>query len=274
MNNLPIGFIDSGVGGLTVVKEVMKLLPDEEILFVGDSSRNPYGPLPLDVVNQYARQMAAFLVQKGIKLLVIACNTATVSSLDILQKELDIPVIGVIEAGSKAAAALTQNNEVGIIATEATVDSCEYEFKIKSFNHEAVIYSKAVPEFVKLVENNHINNSETENVISKALTEFKDTTIDTFVLGCTHYPLLQSAIQNYFGERITIVNPAINTAQQVEELLREHNLFKDSNTQKQRHTFYTSGSTELFNNIALQWLEQDNFEVEYLPVEELNTYAK
>lgn len=274
MNDLPIGFIDSGVGGLTLVKEVMRLLPYEEILFVGDSARNPYGPLPLAIVNQYARQMAHFLVAKGIKLLVIACNTATVSSLEILQKELPVPVIGVIEAGSKEAVKMTKNQEVGVIATEATITSDVYENKIKSFNQEINVHSKAVPKFVQLAEANELNSLATQIIIEEELKTFKDTNIDTFVLGCTHYPLLQPIIQNYFGEDITIVNPAGNTAKQVQDLLETEDILNNSKNDDIRHTFYTSGSTEIIAEVATQWLEQPNFTVEHLPVEELEQYGE
>lgn len=274
MNNLPIGFMDSGVGGLTLVKEVMRLLPHEELIFIGDSARNPYGPLPLEVVNQYARQMAYFLVGKGIKLLVIACNTATVSSLAILQKELPVPVIGVIEAGSQEAVMMTKNQEIGVIATKGTIDSGAYEAQIKSFNQEIKVHSKAVPKFVQLAEANDLDSLDTQQTIEEELQVFKKTKIDTLILGCTHYPLLQPIIQKYVGESIAIINPAGHVATQVKDLLVTEKLLRDSQNKEVNHTFYTSGPTEPFAEVTTQWLKQTNFNIEHLSVKELATYGQ
>ena len=154
MKKQPIGLLDSGVGGLTVVKEVMRLLPNEEIYYVGDSARNPYGPRPLSEVLEYSIQIANFLVSKGIKLLVIACNTATVASLDVLQKRLDIPVIGVIESGTKAAISSTKNKKIGVIGTQGTIQSNEYEKQIMGLLEGAIVQSVACPQFVSIVEKN------------------------------------------------------------------------------------------------------------------------
>lgn len=271
MKNQPIGFMDSGVGGFSVVKEVMSLLPNEQLYFIGDSARNPYGSRPTEEVIEFSRELANFLLKKEIKLLVIACNTATAAALDVLQKEIDIPVIGVIEPGSKSAVEITKNNTVGVIATEGTVKSGEYNKKIKNINPSIKIQSIACQPFVKIVEENDLSSDEITKVVAESLKDFNPFQMDTLVLGCTHFPLLESYIQDYFGEDLILVNPAVETAKVVQKYLAEKNLQNDYQNQTKEHVFYTTGSAEKFEKIATSWLdlENKNFRVESLSLKEL-----
>lgn len=269
MKNHPIGFLDSGVGGLTVVKEVMKQLPNETIYYIGDSARNPYGPRPMAEVEKFTHQLADFLLTKEIKVLVIACNTATVAALKSLQETLPIPVIGVIESGSKAANDMTNNHKVGVIGTDGTIESNEYELQIISHNQETDVLSVACPRFVSVVEKNQFESSLAKKIVQNELEPFKDTDIDTLVLGCTHYPLLQPIIQDYFGQQVHLIDPGVETAKTVKEYLTQSNLLNQRQNQATNHILYTSGSAEEFNRIAKKWLNGSNFEVEHISVKEL-----
>lgn len=269
MNNQSIGFLDSGVGGLTVVKEVMKLLPEEEIYYIGDSARNPYGPRPINEVREFTWQLANFLVKQNIKLLVIACNTATVAALDLLEKELPIPVIGVIESGSKAAAESSKNKIIGVIGTEGTIRSNEYEKQIIKQLENAQVQSVACPRFVSIVEKYQYQDDLAKQVVAEELRPFKGSQMDTLVLGCTHYPLLQKDIQEYFGAELNLIDPGVETAKRVQDYLKENNLFKNEKVNPVKHTFFTTGPTNTFEDIARNWLEDSNFIVKHISVEEL-----
>lgn len=270
MKDQPIGFMDSGVGGLTVVKEVMKKLPNEQIYYIGDSARNPYGPRPMEEVHKFAHQLAQFLLKKDIKLLVIACNTATVAALESLQKELPIPVIGVIESGTKAAINRTKNNNIGVIGTAGTIKSKEYERQISEQLNQATVYSVACPRFVAIAEKNEFESTYAKQVVKEELSHFKNTEIDTLVLGCTHYPLLQPIIQDFFGHQVTLVDPGVETAKKIKEYLTKENLLNDRSSNHNQHIFFTTGQTEQFLEIASKWLNIDNIKVEHVAVEELN----
>lgn len=273
MKKQPIGLIDSGVGGLTVVKEVMRLLPNEEIYYVGDSARNPYGPRPLSEVLEYSIQIANFLVSKGIKLLVIACNTATVASLDVLQKRLDIPVIGVIESGTKAAISSTKNKKIGVIGTQGTIQSNEYEKQIMGLLEGAIVQSVSCPQFVSIVEKNQYEDELARKVVSEELSPFVDSDMDTLVLGCTHYPLLQRIIQDYLGNDLMLINPGIEVSKQVQSILIDKAII-DTGEIASNHVFYTSGDPVKFNDIAIHWLKRHDFDVKHIAVEELEKYGK
>lgn len=274
MKNQPIGFLDSGVGGLTVVKEVMDLLPNEEIYYIGDSARNPYGPRPLSEVLEYTLQLANFLVSKGIKLLVIACNTATVAALDVLQERLSIPVIGVIESGTKAAIRSSQNKNIGVIGTEGTIQSNEYEKQIMTLLEGAKVQSVACPQFVSIVEKHQYEDELAKKVVSQELEPFLGSKMDTLILGCTHYPLLQNIIQDFFGDDLTLIDPGIETSKLVQKMLKEYDMCHFETIEQNEHKFYTTGESEAFNQIAIHWLKRDDFEVTRIAVEELEKYGE
>ena len=272
MKNQPIGFLDSGVGGLTVVKEVLKQLPNEQIVYIGDSARNPYGPRPMEEVEKFTHQLAHFLVEQEIKLLVVACNTATVAALKSLQEDLPVPVIGVIAPGTYAAVLETSNNEIGVIGTIGTIESREYEKQILNKKVDAKVTSVATQEFVAIVEKNQFESSYAKDVVENELNPFIDTEIDTLVLGCTHYPLLQPIIQDYFGKNVTLIDPGVETAKVVETYLSEENLLKQSSDIRPKHLLYTTGSAEKFEEIAANWLDDKNFNVMNVSIEELEKY--
>jgi len=269
MNKQAIGFLDSGVGGLTVAKAVIDYLPNEEICYIGDSARNPYGPRPMDEVLEFSRQLAHFLLQKNIKLLVIACNTATVASLEVLKKELPIPVIGVTAAGSKIAAITTRNNKIGVLGTEGTIQSGEYERKILKANQAARIKNVASPTLVSIVENNQFEGEQACQAVASELKDFKDSDIDTLVLACTHYPLLRPLIQEYLGQTVELVDPGLETAKAIGQYLTDNHLQNNEKTESMDHRFYTTGSVDKFKKVAFKWLQTNQLAVEYIPVKEL-----
>lgn len=274
MKNQPIGFLDSGVGGLTVVKEVMKQLPHEQLLYIGDSARNPYGPRPMEEVRKFTHQLANFLVGKGIKLLVVACNTATVAALETLKKELPVPVIGVIESGSQVAIEETKNHKIGVIGTLGTIQSKEYEKQILKRDQETEVYSIACPRFVSIVEKDQFENKRAEEIVHEELGGFKNTAIDTLVLGCTHYPLLQPIIQDFFGHQVTLVDPGVETTKKIEDYLNKHDLANPNQDVNKEHLLFTTGSVENFTDIARNWLDEKHLKIAHVPLEELNRNDK
>ena len=213
--NAPVGVFDSGVGGLTVAREIMRHLPNENIVYFGDTARVPYGSKSKDNIIRYSRQIVNFLKTQGVKAIVIACNTASALALDVVSAENDIPIIGVIEPGARAALGMTQSKKIGVIGTEATIRSQMYDKIIKSVDEEAEVIGKACPLFVPLVEEGWIYDSVTVEVAERYLSELKGYGIDTLVLGCTHYPLLRSTIGEVMGEQVTLVNPAYETAREL-----------------------------------------------------------
>lgn len=274
MKNQPIGFLDSGVGGLTVVKEVMKLLPNEKIYYIGDSARNPYGPRPMEEVRLFTHQLASFLLDKGIKLLVVACNTATVAALEFLQRELPIPVIGVIESGSKAASVQTHSHNIGVIGTLGTVKSKEYEKQLLNNDKQTKVFSVACPRFVSIVEKDQFEGTMAKKIVKEELSSFKNTDIDTLVLGCTHYPLLQPIIQDFFGKEVSLIDPGVETAKTVKEYLKASDLLNEDTSVAKEHLLYTTGSVKKFEDIALNWLDKSNFKIEHISVEELSGHEE
>src|SRR5690625_1174680 len=269
MKNQPIGFIDSGVGGLSVVKEVFKQLPNETVYFIGDSARNPYGSRTMAEVLEFSRELAHFLVNKGIKMLVIACNTATVASLDVLKEELDIPVIGVIEPCSKGAIHTTKNQKIGVIATTGTIQSKEYNKKIEALNSAVEVQGLACQSFVTIVEENRLTDEEIKEEVAENLSAFQRFEMDTLVLGCTHFPLLASYIQEYVGENVQLVDPGYETTKRIKNFLMENDLANPGITQSKKHIFYTTGSVDKFKEIANSWIEDELFEVKSVSLEEL-----
>ncbi|MGX1825295.1 glutamate racemase, partial [Heyndrickxia sporothermodurans] len=209
--NQPIGIIDSGVGGLTVVKEVLKQLPNESIIYVGDTARCPYGPRPVDEVKAYTWQMTRFLLKRNIKMLVIACNTATAVVLDEIRTELKIPVLGVIYPGARAALKNTKGFNIGVLGTIGTIKSGAYEKALKSINRKVSITSLACPKFVPLVESGEYKSSIAKKIVAESLAPIQKSGIDTLILGCTHYPLLEGLIKNVMGSEVKVISSGDET---------------------------------------------------------------
>lgn len=226
MNN-PIGIFDSGVGGLTVLREIRKKLPREKLIYLGDTARVPYGNKSKDTIIRYSIENTKFLMQFDIKLLVVACNTSTATSLKILKENFNIPIIGVIEPGAKKAVEITKNNRVGIIGTEATIKSSAYEEEIKHLNNNISVFSKPCPLFVPLVEEGLLKGEIVDDVIAHYLRFFKSKGIDTLVLGCTHYPLLKKSIAKFFNNEVNIVDSAKETSNMVLNLLKDKRILSN-----------------------------------------------
>lgn len=248
-----IGVIDSGVGGLTVAKEVMRQLPNEKIIYLGDTARCPYGPRTTKEVKRFTWEMTSFLLEKKIKMLVIACNTATAAALDEIRKELSIPVLGVINPGARAAIKNTKNYRVGIIGTEGTVKSGAYERALKSLNSRLFVTAHACPKFVPLVESNEFNGPIAEKIVDEALKPMLNQKLDTLILGCTHYPLLEPVIKNVMGESVSVISSGDETAREISAILQYNGLL-DTCEEEPEHEFYTTGSRRIFSKIASQWL--------------------
>lgn len=255
MDNRPIGIFDSGVGGLTVVKEIVKCLPNENIVYFGDTARVPYGDKSKDVVTKYSKQIVRFLMAKNVKAIVVACNTVSSNSLEELRKDFDIPFIGVVEPGVKSVLETTKNKKVGIIGTEATVRSGMYSRLIHKADSSIEVFSKPCPLFVPLAEEGWYENNVARMTASIYLDELISCGIDTLLLGCTHYPLLKHCIGETIGDEVKIVDPAKNTACSIKEILRENNMLNISN-EKPTNAFYVSDITNKFEKICLKTLKK------------------
>lgn len=261
--NKPIGVIDSGVGGLTVAKEIMRQLPNETIYYLGDIKRCPYGPRPGDEVRTFTTQLANKLMEFDIKMLVIACNTATAVALEHLQKLLPIPVIGVIEPGARTAIMTTKNQNVLILGTEGTIKSEAYRHHIKRINPNVNVDSVACPGFVPLVEQMRYKDPTITNIIiHQTLKQWRNCKADTVILGCTHYPLLYQPLKNYFGGNKTVISSGLETAREVSALLTFSNEHA-SYMQSPPHHFFATGDTTHIQNIISEWLNME-VEVEHI----------
>ncbi|OUP48645.1 glutamate racemase [Lachnoclostridium sp. An181] len=266
----PVGVFDSGVGGLTVAREIMRQLPNENLVYFGDTARVPYGSKSKDNIIRYSRQIIHFLKTKEVKAIVIACNTASALALDVVQKEEDLPIIGVIRPGARAAVMATKNKKIGVIGTEATVQSQMYSKVMKAMEPEVTVIGKACPLFVPLVEEGFAKHHVTEEIIDFYLASMKkEEGIDTLILGCTHYPLLRSRIKEYMGEKIHLVNPAYETAMDLKALLEEMDMAND--LQEKEHasySFYVSDAADKFKQFANSILPYDIETTKQIQIEE------
>jgi glutamate racemase len=251
----PIGVIDSGVGGLTVAKEIMRQLPKEEIIYLGDTARCPYGPRPAEEVRRFTWEMTNYLLDNHhIKMLVIACNTATAIALQEIQENLDIPVIGVIFPGARTAVKVTNNDHIGVIGTINTIKSAAYETALKTLNNHLTVEGLACPKFVPLVESGEFEGEEAKLIVEESLAPFKGSDIDTLILGCTHYPILQLQIEEFMGQAVNIICSGDETAREVSTILSYKKALNQSFGKKQ-HLFLTTGPKQLFEKIASKWFE-------------------
>ncbi|MDR1606361.1 MAG: glutamate racemase [Streptococcaceae bacterium] len=253
MDNRPIGFLDSGVGGLTVVKELMRQLPDEEVVYIGDSRRAPYGPRPSSQIRQFTWELVNFLLSKNVKLIVFACNTATAVAWEEVKKELDIPVLGVILPGASAAIKATNNGHIGIIGTAMTVKSDIYRQKVQLLSPDLQVMSLACPKFVPLVESNESASSVAKKVVYETLKPMVNQ-VDTLILGCTHYPLLRPIIQNVMGQTVKLIDSGAECVRDISVLLNYFEINRERTTLSKRHQFFTTASSQAFDDIAQSWL--------------------
>jgi glutamate racemase len=250
-----IGILDSGVGGLTVAKEVMRQLPRERLYYFGDTHRCPYGSRSEQEVCQFTLEIILFLLQFPLKAILIACNTAAASGLKNMREQFPLPVIDVIEPGARAAIKVTKNQRIGVIGTQRTIQSKAYEKALKKIHPGLKVFSLACPAFVPLVENGCRNTLRAESVVAEGLKPLQGMNIDTLILGCTHYPLLADAIFAAMDKRVKVISSAEETAAELSSVLQHQQLL--STKKKGSHRFFTTGSTESFREIAEEWLGQE-----------------
>lgn len=247
-----IGVFDSGIGGLTVLHQIIETLPKENTVYLGDTARAPYGTKSVETVLRYSFENSQFLVDKGVKMVVVACNTSTAIALDRLHQQLTIPVIGVIEPGVRRAVKSTKNKRVGVIGTEATIHSGAYTRALKAADAKIEVYSRACPLFVPLVEEGWTDNAVVEMTVQAYLGSLKQSGIDTLILGCTHYPLLKKAIRKFMGGAVRLVDSAEETAKEVEQVLKASALGRKAG--RGGHSFFVTDAPDRFIKVGRRFL--------------------
>ena len=252
LHNAPIGVFDSGVGGLTVAREIMRQLPNERIVYFGDTARVPYGSKSPETLTRYSRQIVRFLQTQQVKAIVIACNSASACALEVLEEETALPIIDVVRPGAKTALETTRNGKTGVIATEATISSGIYKRYIEESDRSVSVISKACPLFVPLVEEGLWEDPVTDEIARRYLSELIDSGIDTLILGCTHYPLIRSTVGRIMGEKVCLVNPAYETARALKRLLEEKGLESEKRPElgTELYRFFVSDAAEKFQRFA------------------------
>ncbi|ACX66858.1 glutamate racemase [Paenibacillus sp. cl141a] len=248
-----IAILDSGVGGLTVAKEVMRQLPREKIIYFGDTARAPYGPRTPEEVRLFTEQIVDYLIQYDPKMIVIACNTATAAALDYISSKVPVPVIGVIHPGARAAISATKTGHVGVIGTVGTIGSGAYTAALKQLSPYIGVESQACPELVPLVEHGLFRSKDSLQVVERSLRGIKDTSIDCLILGCTHYPFLMNTIQTVMGPNVKLISSADETAREVSTILYDKGQLASS-MEGPVHQFFCTGDPEIFQSIATEWL--------------------
>ncbi len=250
----PIGIFDSGIGGLTVVREVVRQLPHERIIYFGDTARVPYGPKSPDTVRRYSREITDYLTSQDVKAIVVACNTATAHALPMLQRTLSVPVIGVIEPGARAGVAATRSRELGVIGTAGTIASRAYETAIRAIAPDAHIVARACPLFVPLVEEGWLNTEATRLIAREYLAPLQAAGVDALVLGCTHYPLLKPLLSDILGSDVVLIDSAHETAAETARVLGARGLLADAESERPAHRFIASDAPEHFLRLGQRFL--------------------
>ncbi len=251
-SDAPVGVFDSGVGGLTVAREIMRQIPNEKIIYFGDTARVPYGSKSRETITKYSRQIVRFLQEQKVKAIVVACNTASAYALDEIEKELDIPIMGVVKPGAKAAVEATVNGRIGVIGTEGTIGSHIYSTYINQINSRIIVTGKACPLFTPLVEEGLWQDPVTDEIATRYLSGLVESGIDTLILGCTHYPLIRSTLGRIVGEGVMLVNPAYETARELKKLLEKKGLLNQKGQElgTERYRFYVSDMADKFQTFA------------------------
>jgi glutamate racemase len=264
----PIGIFDSGIGGLTVVKKIDEYLPNENSIYFGDTARVPYGTKSNSTVIEYAVQDAQFLVNQNIKLLIVACNTASSVAINSLKQKFDIPIIGMIEPGAQMAIDKTKSGKIGVIGTYATINNKAYSIEINKIDTNAKVYEKACPLFVPLAEEGWTDHKATYAVAEEYLKELKELKIDTLILGCTHYPILSKTIQDVIGEDVTLIDSGTAAATLVKKYLTENNYQNDSG-KKCSDRFFVSDVPTKFIEVAQRFLGREVSDISKVDLEEV-----
>jgi glutamate racemase len=268
MDSRPIGVFDSGVGGLTVLHECLVTMPNEDFLYLGDHARLPYGPRPLDEVRRFAFEIAGYLETQGVKLIVVACNTATSAALPALQESLAVPVVGVITPEAAAAVRATRNRRIGLLATQATVAAGRYEALVRSLDAGVRFTAVACPALVPLIE----AGEQTVDAVDEYAAPLKEAGCDTVILGCTHYPLIRPVFQRVFGRDVTLVFSAEETAREVADTLARKRWEHDAGRQG-AYRFLTTGDPVVFRALGERFLQLPLGDVERITIAELEQAA-
>ncbi len=251
----PIGVFDSGVGGLTVMAQMQKILPGEDIVYFGDTARVPYGTKSKETITKFSVENVEFLMEKDVKLVVVACNTASSLSLDFLKRCFRVPIIGVIEPGAKGAVSVTRNNRIGVIGTNATISSCAYEKAIRKINPRMAVSKASCPLFVPLVEEGWIDKPVTRQIVSTYLAPLKTAKVDTLIMGCTHYPLLREIIQRVMGRSVMLVDSAKEVTRESKIILDSAGLLNNAE-RKGKHSYFVSDEPFRFVSVAERFLRK------------------
>jgi glutamate racemase len=272
MDARPVGVFDSGMGGLTVLHELLVTLPHEDFVYLGDAARLPYGPRPLPEIRRFAREIGGWLEGQGVKLIVVACNAATSAALPDLQSELAVPVVGVITPEAHAAVQATRNRRIGLLATEATVAAGRYVSLLRTLDAGVDVFPVACPELVPLIESDDPYGAPTVEAVRAYAVQLKGAGVDTVILGCTHYPLIRPILQRVFGRDVTLVFSAEETAREVAETLARKRIEHDS-ARDGRYRFLTTGEPESFREMGARFLQLPIDAVEHVTIAELEAAA-
>ncbi len=254
--NMPIGIFDSGIGGLTVLREVHRDLPAEDIVYFGDTAHVPYGTKSKETITRFSLDNVRFLRNFDVKMVIVACNTASSLSLEAMKDNFALPIIGVIEPGARSAMMRTKNGRIGVIGTKATINSGAYEASLKRLDPKVKVYSQACPLFVPLVEEGWLEGEIVAKVVRTYLESLKSFDIDTLILGCTHYPLLAKVIQKMIGENVKLVNSAEETSKEAKKMLLEMKLANIRRKKSSQTRFYVSDEPEPFRVLGERFLGQ------------------
>ncbi len=270
IHNAPIGVFDSGVGGLTVAREIMRQLPNERIVYFGDTARVPYGSKSPETITRYSSQIVRFLQTQQVKAIVIACNSASACALETLEEETNLPIIDVVRPGARTALETTVNGKIGVIATEATICSGIYKRYIEESGKSVSTISKACPLFVPLVEEGLWEDPVTDEIAGRYLAELIDSGIDTLILGCTHYPLIRSTVGRIMGEKVCLVNPAYETARALKQLLEKKGLESEKRPGlgTELYRFFVSDAADKFQKFANSILPYGILSAKVINIEE------
>jgi glutamate racemase len=268
----PIGVFDSGVGGLTVLHECLVTLPHEDVVYLGDNARLPYGPRPLDEIRRFALEIGRYLEEQGVKLVVAACNSATAAALPDLQLALAVPVVGVLAPETHAAVLATRNRRIGLLATQATVQSRRYEALVSSLDAGADVVAIACPRLVPLIESDDPYGEETAEAVREYAAPLKDAGVDTVILGCTHYPLIRPVLQRVFGRDVTLVFSAEETAREVAETLARKRI-ENVEGREGSYRFLTTGDPASFREMGRRFLQLPVGDVERIEIATLERAA-
>lgn len=255
MDNRPIGYFDSGIGGLTALKEHLRILPNEDTIYVADEANLPYGTKTISEITQFSSRIVKFLNSQNVKAIICACNTSSALALSTLKSKFSIPIFGVIEAGSMAAARATQNKKIVTLATNATVKSKKYDDTLHSINSDLITTDFAAQDLVKIVEEGGYQNPQVKEKINTLLKPLKSESADTMILGCTHFPIIEEQIDDATGHRFEMINSGEEAVKLLAQYLSKNNLAHDPLHKNAIHTFYTTGEPSHFKDVAEQFLQ-------------------